>query len=76
MLQDRSYTVVALSAPAMAVPAVPAVRWGWVAALLAGYGFLKEVRPSEPYITPFLTGPDKNFTEEQVRRCGASCLPG
>lgn len=40
--------------------------WRWVAALLAAYGFLKEIRPLEPYMTPFLNGPDKNFTTEQV----------
>ncbi|KAE8748432.1 hypothetical protein FOCC_FOCC004864 [Frankliniella occidentalis] len=44
------------------------MEWKLVAALLAGYGFLKEIRPSEPYITPFLTGPDKNFTDEQVNQ--------
>ncbi|KAK3917670.1 Thiamine transporter 2 [Frankliniella fusca] len=44
------------------------MEWKLVAALLAGYGFLKEIRPSEPYITQFLTGPDKGFSAEQVNQ--------
>ncbi|XP_078597516.1 thiamine transporter 1-like [Branchiostoma floridae x Branchiostoma japonicum] len=34
--------------------------------LLCLYGFFKEMRPSEPFLTPYLKGPDKNLTEEQV----------
>ncbi|XP_078677937.1 thiamine transporter 1-like [Branchiostoma floridae x Branchiostoma belcheri] len=34
--------------------------------LLCFYGFFKEMRPSEPFLTPYLKGPDKNLTEEQV----------
>lgn len=42
------------------------MHWKTVAALLAAYGLLKEIRPSEPFITPFFLGPDKNFTSQQV----------
>ena len=40
----------------------------WVVACTVAclYGFFKEMRPSEPYLTPYLVGPDKNFTEDEV----------
>ncbi|XP_036421327.1 thiamine transporter 1 [Colossoma macropomum] len=45
-------------------------RWraGWVypTCLLCIYGFLSTVKPLEPFLIPFLTGPDKNLTMEQV----------
>lgn len=34
--------------------------------LLCLYGLLKELRPSEPYLTKFLIGPHHNLTNEQV----------
>jgi len=34
--------------------------------LLCLYGFLKELRPSEPYLTKFLIGPHHNLTIEEV----------
>ncbi|XP_063967276.1 thiamine transporter 2-like [Lytechinus pictus] len=40
-------------------------NWLIPTALLCSYGFLKEVRPSEPFLTPYLRG-DKNLTEQQV----------
>lgn len=30
------------------------------------YGFFTYIKPSEPYVTPFLMGAEKNFTEEEV----------
>ncbi|KAE8604739.1 hypothetical protein XENTR_v10014814 [Xenopus tropicalis] len=41
---------------------------GWVypTVLLCLYGFFTFVRPSEPFLTPYLTGPDHNLTVEQV----------
>ncbi|XP_062982981.1 thiamine transporter 1 isoform X1 [Elgaria multicarinata webbii] len=35
-------------------------------AVLCGYGFFANLRPSEPFLTPYLLGPDKNLTETQV----------
>ncbi|XP_078088756.1 thiamine transporter 1-like isoform X1 [Mustelus asterias] len=35
-------------------------------ALLCVCGFFSNVRPSEPFLTPYLLGPDKNLTEQQV----------
>uniref|UniRef100_A0A671MDZ7 Uncharacterized protein n=1 Tax=Sinocyclocheilus anshuiensis TaxID=1608454 RepID=A0A671MDZ7_9TELE len=34
--------------------------------LLCIYGFFSTVKPLEPFLIPFLTGPDKNLTTEQV----------
>uniref|UniRef100_A0A8C5LPU2 Solute carrier family 19 member 2 n=1 Tax=Leptobrachium leishanense TaxID=445787 RepID=A0A8C5LPU2_9ANUR len=40
---------------------------GWVmpTCLLCAYGFFANLRPSEPFLTPYLLGPDKNLTEKQ-----------
>ncbi|XP_039998300.1 thiamine transporter 1 [Xiphias gladius] len=34
--------------------------------LLCAYGFFSNMRPSEPFLTAYLMGPDKNLTETQV----------
>lgn len=34
--------------------------------LLCVYGFFSNLRPSEPFLTAYLLGPDKNLTESQV----------
>ncbi|XP_053562481.1 thiamine transporter 1 [Bombina bombina] len=34
--------------------------------LLCAYGFFASLRPSEPFVTPYLLGPDKNLTERQL----------
>ncbi|XP_032646777.1 thiamine transporter 1 isoform X2 [Chelonoidis abingdonii] len=41
-------------------------RWVLPTALLCLYGFLASLRPSEPFLTRYLLGPDKNLTETQV----------
>ncbi|KAM7362898.1 thiamine transporter 1-like [Cochliomyia hominivorax] len=43
---------------------------GWlkISCLLCVFGFLREIRPSEPYITEFLAGPWRNITEDQLNR--------
>lgn len=33
---------------------------------LCFYGFMAQMRPGESFITPYLLGPDKNFTRKQV----------
>ncbi|XP_061072513.1 thiamine transporter 1, partial [Conger conger] len=40
--------------------------WGYPTALLCVYGFFSTIKPMEPFLIPYLTGPDKNFTVEQV----------
>ncbi|XP_063224208.1 thiamine transporter 1-like [Bacillus rossius redtenbacheri] len=42
--------------------------WLRVSLLLCLFGFLKEFRPSEPYVTHYLVGPWKNFTSDQVNQ--------
>lgn len=40
-------------------------RWLVAVLTLCSYGFMKEIRPIEPFLTPYLTD-DKNFTNEQL----------
>ncbi|XP_028817107.1 thiamine transporter 2 [Denticeps clupeoides] len=40
--------------------------WGYPTTLLCVYGFFSTVKPIEPFLIPYLTGPDKNLTSEQV----------
>ncbi|KAJ9581497.1 hypothetical protein L9F63_023323, partial [Diploptera punctata] len=42
--------------------------WLKISLLLCIFGAVKEFRPSEPFITPYLLGEWKNFTEEQVNQ--------
>ncbi|KAJ1527995.1 hypothetical protein ONE63_007923 [Megalurothrips usitatus] len=35
---------------------------------LCAFGFLKEFRPSESFVTKYLVGPDKNFTKDEVNQ--------
>ncbi|XP_058446120.1 folate transporter 1-like [Malaya genurostris] len=41
-------------------------QWQRVSLILCIFGFLKEFRPSEPFVFQFLTGPWHNVTVEQV----------
>lgn len=41
--------------------------WLYPTVLLCIYGFFSSLRPSEPFLTAFLMGPDKNLTEREVR---------
>ncbi|XP_030638057.1 thiamine transporter 1 isoform X1 [Chanos chanos] len=41
-------------------------RWLFPTVLLCIYGFFTNLRPSEPFLTAFLMGPDKNLTETEV----------
>nr|XP_055053027.1 thiamine transporter 2 isoform X2 [Misgurnus anguillicaudatus]XP_055053028.1 thiamine transporter 2 isoform X2 [Misgurnus anguillicaudatus]XP_055053029.1 thiamine transporter 2 isoform X2 [Misgurnus anguillicaudatus] len=40
--------------------------WRYPTSLLCIYGFFSTVKPLEPFLIPYLTGPDKNLTMEQV----------
>ena len=44
--------------------------WRCLVFYLCFYGFMAQLRPGESFITPYLLGPDKNFTLEQVRGRG------
>lgn len=47
---------------------------------LCFYGFMSSIKPGEPFITPYLLSPEKNFTREEVSvlhfrsRCVCLCL--
>ncbi|CAN0126480.1 unnamed protein product [Bubo scandiacus] len=45
---------------------VPDQRWKLQVFYLCFYGFMTQVRPGESFITPYLLGPDKNFTQTEV----------
>ncbi|KAG8234670.1 hypothetical protein J437_LFUL006559, partial [Ladona fulva] len=40
--------------------------WLKISLLLCMFGFFKELRPSEPFVTPYLLSPYKNFTDAEV----------
>ncbi|XP_036395941.1 thiamine transporter 1 [Megalops cyprinoides] len=40
--------------------------WVYPTVLLCVYGFFSSMKPSEPFLTAFLMGPDKNLTETEV----------
>lgn len=42
-------------------------EWLKISCLLCVFGFVREIRPSEPYVTEYLLGPWRNITEDQVR---------
>ncbi|CAL8255879.1 unnamed protein product [Merluccius merluccius] len=42
--------------------------WAGPTTLLCVYGFCSMMRPIEPFLTEFLSGPDKNFTTGQLTR--------
>jgi thiamine transporter 2/3 len=42
--------------------------WLKLSILLCVFGFVKEFRPSEPFIIPYLAGEWKNFTDQVIFR--------
>ena len=40
--------------------------WVKISMLLCTYGFFREIRPSEPFVSEFLSGEWRNITSEQV----------
>ncbi|XP_023657578.2 reduced folate transporter [Paramormyrops kingsleyae] len=49
-----------------AAPAKAPHRQMWSVVFLCFYGFIVQLKPGEPFITPLLLSPEKNFTREQV----------
>ncbi|KAM8705827.1 hypothetical protein ACLKA7_010167 [Drosophila subpalustris] len=41
-------------------------EWLKISCLLCVFGLVREIRPSEPYVTEYLLGPWRNITEEQL----------
>ncbi|XP_065531037.1 thiamine transporter 2 isoform X3 [Lathamus discolor] len=39
--------------------------WTFPTLILCLYGFFSMLKPSEPFVTPYLTGPDKNLTTDE-----------
>ncbi|XP_069330996.1 reduced folate transporter [Eulemur rufifrons] len=58
--------VVEKQAPAEAGPDLELQSWRCLVFYLCFYGFMAQMRPGESFITPYLLGPSKNFTQEQV----------
>ncbi|XP_021255976.1 folate transporter 1 [Numida meleagris] len=48
------------------VETAPEQRWKLQVFYLCFYGFMTQIRPGESFITPYLLGPDKNFTQVEV----------
>ncbi|XP_027713235.1 folate transporter 1 [Vombatus ursinus] len=44
----------------------PEKSWRFLVFYLCFYGFMVQMRPGESFVTPYLLGPDRNFTQEQV----------
>lgn len=40
--------------------------WKWSVVYLCFYGFMVQLKPGEPFITPYLLSTEKNFTRKQV----------
>lgn len=45
--------------------------WQLLVCYLCFYGFMAQIRPGESFITPYLLGPDKDFTRKQACGLGA-----
>eukprot|EP00066_Takifugu_rubripes_P009781 XP_003977055.1 PREDICTED: thiamine transporter 2 [Takifugu rubripes] len=41
-------------------------NWKYPTSILCIYGFFSTIKPMEPFLVPYLTGPDKNLTAQQV----------
>ncbi|XP_044803724.1 reduced folate transporter isoform X4 [Bubalus bubalis] len=52
--------------PAEPQPGREQQSWWCLVFFLCFYGFMAQMRPGESFITPYLLGPDKNFTQTQV----------
>lgn len=55
--------------PAEPRPGRKLQSWWSLVFCLCFYGFMAQMRPGESFITPYLLGPDKNFTQKQARGC-------
>uniref|UniRef100_A0A2K5W8N0 Thiamine transporter 2 n=1 Tax=Macaca fascicularis TaxID=9541 RepID=A0A2K5W8N0_MACFA len=44
----------------------PSNSWIYTTVILCIFGFFSMMRPSEPFLIPYLSGPDKNLTSEEM----------
>nr|CAD7401272.1 unnamed protein product [Timema poppensis] len=65
---DQDQTLISPSSEAEEFVPIKMKLWVKTSMLLCLFGFLKEFRPSEPYLIQYLTGPWLNFTEEKVNQ--------
>lgn len=42
------------------------MEWYYISLLLCLFGFLKEIRPSEPFVSDYMQYPYRNVTKEEV----------
>lgn len=42
------------------------MEWYHISLLLCVFGFLKEIRPSEPFVSDYMQQPYRDVTDEQV----------
>ncbi|XP_022074618.1 reduced folate transporter isoform X1 [Acanthochromis polyacanthus] len=64
--EDAEMAVSAREAQDPAVEARNPKKWKWAVIFLCFYGFMASIKPGEPFITPYLLSPEKNFTRKQV----------
>lgn len=50
--------------------------WYYVSLLLCFFGFLKEIRPSEPFVSDYMHEPYRNVTKEEVNSNGIPKFQG
>ncbi len=54
------------TSPSPSIPGTTRRHWLFATLILCSYGFFKEFKPSEPFLTPFLVSNVKNFTNAQL----------
>ncbi|KAG8520923.1 Thiamine transporter 2 [Galemys pyrenaicus] len=60
-------TVLCLPGPGMDCFQTPRrSSWVYPTVTLCSFGFFSTMRPSEPFLAPYLTGPSKNLTSEEI----------
>lgn len=47
-------------------------EWQRISLLLCAFGFLREIRPSEPFVSDYLMYPWRNVTSDEVTTSGIS----
>lgn len=43
-------------------------EWHKISLILCGFGFLRDIRPSEPFVTEYILGPWRNVTEQELNQ--------
>lgn len=64
--EDAELSASAPEAPSPSEEDKEATKWKFAVLFLCFFGFMSSIKPGEPFITPYLLSPEKNFTREQV----------